>query len=104
MTQKTEVLAREASHISLVSARGATRKEDYLTITERQIPVDTIEQAWIFEVGEEARVGRTTPRLVNTLAKITRWLNRLGSGKVDESYLESRHDIHHNFRGKGIGL
>ncbi len=103
MTQKNEVLTGEANRISLISARRTTTQEDYLTITEREIPVNTTEQTWISEVGDKTRAGRATPRLVNTLAKITKWLNHLGSGKIDDSYLESRHNIHHNFRINGIG-
>ena len=79
-------------------------QEDYLAVTEREIPVNTTEQTWIFEAGEKARVGRTAPRLVNTLLKVVKWLNHVGSGKIDESGLESRHNIHHNFRMTGIGL
>ena len=104
MTQKNEVLTREANRISLISTRRTTTQEDDLTVTEREIPVNTTEQTWIFEVGEKTRVGRTTPKLVNTLVEIIKWLNRLGSGKIDDSCLEARHNIHHNFRIKGIGL
>jgi hypothetical protein len=78
-------------------------QEDYLAVTERAIPVDVIEQAWIFEVEEEACVGSITPKLVTALAKIMKWLNHLGSGKIDDSCLESRHNIHHNFRINSIG-
>jgi hypothetical protein len=103
MVQKNEVLAREASRISLISARRATTQEAYLTIAERGIPANTTEQTWIFEVGEKARVGRTTPGLVSTLVKIIKWLNHLGSGEIDDGCLESRHNIHHSFRINGIG-
>jgi hypothetical protein len=104
MTQKNKVLTREENSISLISTRQRTTQEDYLTITEREIPVNTTEQTWIFEVGEKTPVGRTTPKLVNTLVKIIKWLNHVGSGKIDDSLLEARHNIHHNFRAKGIGL
>jgi len=104
MVQRNEVLTREANRISLISARRTTMQEDYLAVTEREIPVNTTEQTWRFEAGEKARVGRTAPRLVNTLLKVVKWLNHVGSGKIDESGLESRHNIHHNFRMTGIGL
>jgi hypothetical protein len=104
MVQKNEVLTQEDNRISLISTRRTTTQEDCLTITERELPVNTTEQAWIFEVGEKTRAGRTIPKLVNIFAKIIKWLNRLGSGKIDDSRLESRHNIHHNFRTKGIGL
>jgi hypothetical protein len=104
MIQSSEALAGEANRISLVSARRAPTQEDYLAIAEREMPVTTIDQTWIFEVGERARVSRTAPRLVNTLVNIIKWLNHLGGGKVDDSRLESRQNIHHNFRINGIGL
>jgi hypothetical protein len=104
MTQKNEVFTREAERISFISARRTTMQEDCATITQREIPVNTTEQTWIFEVGEKTPVGRTTPKLVNTLVKIIKWLNHVGSGKIDDSLLEARHNIHHNFRAKGIGL
>jgi len=77
--------------------------EDYPTIAERAIPANVIEQSWIFEGGEDSRAGRTTPTLVNALVKILEWVNHFGSGKIDESRLEARHNIHHNFRINGIG-
>jgi hypothetical protein len=104
MIQKNEVLTLAENRISFISTRQTAMQEDYLTIAEREMPVNTTEQTWIFEVGEKTRVGRTTPRLVNTLANIIKWLNHLGSGKIDESRLESRQNIHHNFRINGIGL
>jgi len=104
MIQKNEVSTREDNRISLISTRRTTTQEDYLTITEREIPANTTEQTWIFEVGEKAGVGRTSPKLVDTLVKVIKWLYHLGSGKIDNSCLESRHNIHHNFRIKGIGL
>jgi hypothetical protein len=102
MIQNSEVLTREDNWISLVSARRATTQEGYLAIAEREIPVNAIEQTWIFEVGEEARADRTYPALVNALVKITKWLNHLGSGRIDDSYLGSRHNIRHNFKTNGI--
>ena len=102
MIQNSEVLTGEANRTSLVSARRTITQEDYLTITERQIPVYMTEQSWIFEVGEKTCVGRTTPKLVNALVKIIKWLYHLGSAKIDESRLESRQNIHHNFRINGI--
>jgi hypothetical protein len=103
MIQNSEVLAAEANRISLVSARRTATQEDYLAIAERAIPVNTVEQTWISEVGEKARVGRAIPGLVNTLVKITEWLAHLGGGRIDDSYLEARHNVHHNFRINGIG-
>jgi hypothetical protein len=102
MTQKNEVLTREEHRISLTSPRRAITQEDYLTITEREIPVDTTEQTWIFEIGEETRVERTTPKLLSSFLKITKWLKHLGTGRIDDSYLEARHDTHHNFRANDI--
>jgi len=104
MTQKNEVLTREDNRIPLISTKRTITQEDYLTITEREMPVNTTEQTWIFEVSEKTRVSRTTPKLVNTLVKIIKWLNHVGSGKIDDSCLESRHNIHHNFRINGIRL
>lgn len=104
MVRKNKVLIREDNRISLTYTKRTTTQEDHRTITERKIPVNTNEQTWIFEIEEKTRVGRTTPKPVNTLAKIMKWLNRLGSGKIDESRLESRHNIHHNITIKRIGL
>jgi hypothetical protein len=104
MIQNSEVLAGEANRISLVSARRTTMQEDYLAVTERAIAVNATSQTWIFEVREETRVGRTSPRLASTLVKIIEWLSHLGSGRIDDSCLEARHNIHHNFRINGIGL
>jgi hypothetical protein len=103
MTQKNEILAREDNRISIISIGGATMQEDYAAITAREMPVNTIEQTWIFETGEKTDVGRATPELANALVKITKRLGHLGSGRIDESGLESRHNIHHNFRINGIG-
>jgi len=104
MTQKNEVFTREAERISFISARRTTMQEDCATITQREILVNPTEQSWVFEVCEETRVGSTTPKLVNALVKILKWLTHLGSGKIDDSGLEARHNIRHNFRAKGIGL
>jgi len=104
MIQNSEVLAGEANRISLISTTRPATQEDYLAIAERAIPVNTVEQTWIFEVGEKARVGRTTPEFVNPLVKSIEWLNHLGSGKINESRLASRHNVHHNFRINGIRL
>jgi hypothetical protein len=102
MIQRSEVLAEEANRISLVSARRAAAEENYLSIVETAIPVNTTEQAWIFNLGDEIRAGRTTPGLVNPFVKIANWLSHLGSGKIDDSCLESRHNIHHNFKINSI--
>ena len=104
MTQRNEVLAREANRISLICRTRAATQEDCLATTEREIPVETIEQTCIFEVGEETLVGRTTPKLVNTLVKITRWLNHLGSEKIADSCLEARQNVHHRVRINGMRL
>jgi len=104
MIQKKEVLAQEDNPISLISTKRTTTQEDHRTITERKIPVNTTEQTWIFEVGDKTRVSRTTPKPVNTLVKIIKWLNHLGSGKIDDSCLESRQNTHHNLTIKRIGL
>ena len=79
-------------------------QEAYPIVTERQIPVNRTGQTWIFEVGEETRDRWTAPRLANTLVKAMKWLNHVGSGKIDDSCLESRHNIHHDFRINRIGL
>ena len=102
--KKNRVLTREENRISLISTKRTTTQEDHPTIKERMILVNTTEQTWIFEVEEKTGVSRTTPKLVNILVKIIKLLNRLGSGKIDDSCLESRHNIHHNFTIKGIGL
>jgi hypothetical protein len=104
MIQKNEVLTQEDNSISLSCTKRTTAQEDYPTIIEIKIPVNTTEQTWIFEIGEKTRVSRTTPKLVNTVVKIIKWLNHLGSGKIDDSCLESRQNIHHNITIKGIGL
>jgi hypothetical protein len=104
MIQKKEVLTREDNRISLISTKRTTTQEDHPTIAGRKMPLNTTEQTWIFEVEEKTAVSRTTPKLLNILVKIIKWLNRLGSEKIDDSYLESRHNIRHNFRIKGIGL
>jgi hypothetical protein len=98
MVQKNEVLTREDNGISLISRTGTATQKDYLTITETEIPANTIKQARTFDVVDKTRAGRTTPRLMNTLAKVVHWLNHLGSGKIDESHLESRHNIYHNVK------
>jgi len=103
MTQKNEVLTREDNRISITSIGGATMQQDYVAITEREMPVNTIEQTWIFEAGEKAHAGKATPELANALVKITKWLGHLGSGRIDESGLGSRRNIHNNFRINGIG-
>ena len=103
MIQKNQLLTREADCIPLISRRRTATQEDCLTIAEMEMPVNMSAQTWIFEGGEEASVGRTTPRLVNPLVKIINWLSHLGSGKIDDSCLEARHNIHHNFRINGIG-
>jgi hypothetical protein len=102
MTQNSEILTREDNRISLISTSRTATLEDYPAITEREMPVNTMEQTRIFEVGEETRVSRTTPKLANILVKIMNWLNHLGSRKIADSCLEARHNIHHNFRANDI--
>jgi hypothetical protein len=102
--QKNELLTREDDCISLACARRTATQGNCLTITERETPVNATEQTWIFEVGEEIPVIRTTAKPVNTLMKIMKWLHHLGSGKIDNSCLESRQSTHHNITIKGIGL
>jgi hypothetical protein len=79
-------------------------QEDYGAIMEREMPVNRIEQTWILEVEEEARVGRTTPKSGSFLVEIIRWLYHLGSGRTDDSLLEARYKIHHNIGPNGNGL
>ena len=104
MVEKNEVLTRQDNRISLISTKRTTTQEDHATIAEREMPVNTTEQTWILEVGEKTHVSRTAAKSVNILVKIIKWLSHLGSGKIDDSCLESGHNIHHNFRIKGIGL
>ena len=104
MIQKNEVLTREDNCISPISTTRTTTQEYCATIAEREMPVNMIEQTWIFEVGEETSVIRTSPKPVNTVVKILKWLNHLGGRKIDDSFLESRQDTNHNLTIKGIGL
>ena len=104
MVRKNEVLTREENRICFAAARRTATQEACPSITEREIPVDTIEQTWILDVGEPTRGARPTPNLVNTLVRVMKWLNHLGGGEIDESRLGSRHNIHHNFRTNGIRL
>jgi hypothetical protein len=104
MIQKNEVLTREDNCISVISTKRATTRRAHRTIAERKIPVNTIEQTCIFQVREEICAIRTTPRIVNTLVKIMKWLSHLGSGKIDDSCLESRQNMHYNITIKRIGL
>ena len=104
MTQKNEVLAREGNRISLIPTTLTTIQEDCAAIAEREMPVNPIEPTCVFDVGEEIRVGRTSPRLLTTLARIIERLKRVGSRKIDDSHLEARHNIHHNVRINGIRL
>ena len=104
MIQKNEVLTREDNCISLISTKRTTTQEDHPTIAERKMPVNMTEQTWIFKVGQETPVIRTTAKPVNTLVEILKWLNHLGSGKIDDGCLESRQNTHHNLTIKGIGL
>jgi hypothetical protein len=103
MVQSSEVLTPENNRISLISARRAMTQEDYLAITERELPLNMTEQTWIFGVWEEARPGRMILKFVDTLAKVARWLNHLGSGEIDDAGLEARHNIQHNFKINTIG-
>ena len=104
MIQKNEVLTRKYNRIALISTKRTTTQENHPPIVERNMPVNTTEQTWIFEAEDKTRASGTTPKLVNTLVKIIKWLSHLGSGKIDDSYLESRQNIHHNITIKRIGL
>lgn len=104
MVQNSKVLTREANPISPIATGSATTLEDYPIMTEREVPMSTIGQTWTFEFGEDIPVDRTVPKSVNTLVKIVRWLNHVGSGKIDGGLLESRHNIRHGFRTNGIGF
>jgi hypothetical protein len=104
MIQNNGVLKREDNCISVISTKRTTTRRAHRTITERKMPINTIEQTCIFEAGEEICVIRTTPNLVNTLVKMIKWLSHLGSGKIDDSCLESRQHMHHNITIKRIGL
>jgi hypothetical protein len=96
MVQKGEVLTREDNRTSLVSRTRTAMEEDYLNVTEREIPVSTIEQTWRLKPGEETGAGRTTPKPGSFLVDVIRWLYYLGSGKVDDRLLEARYKIHQN--------
>jgi hypothetical protein len=102
MVQNSEVLIGEDNRISLISARRIAAQKDYLAVAERAMGVTGA--TWTFEVGDRHRVTRTTPRLANTIVKIANWLGHLGSGKISDGYLESRHNIHHDFKTNGIRL
>jgi hypothetical protein len=104
MTQKNELLTREDNRISSISATQTTIQKDCATIAERNMPVNTTEQAWIIEIEEKTAISRTTPKSANILVKIIKWLSHLGSGQIDHSCLESRQNAHHNLTIKGVGL
>ena len=104
MIQKHEVLTQEDNSISPIYTKRITMQEGHLTVSERKIPVNATEQTWIFDVEGKSRVSRTIPKFVNTLVNIMKWLNHLGSGKIDDSHLNSRQNNGYNFRIKGIGL
>lgn len=103
MVQSNDVLTGEVNRNSLISARRTTTQENYPLVAETAIPVSETEQAWVFKPGEPTYIHRTAPELLNPFVKIVNWLNHLGSGKIDDSCLESRHNIHHNFSINGIG-
>lgn len=94
MKQNSEVLTREDNRISLACARSITRQEGYLAIAQRAIPANAIEQTWMLDAGEKTRVSRATPRFVSTLAEVIGWLSHLGSGRMADNRLESRHHIY----------
>lgn len=104
MVQKNEVLTPEDNRVSLSSARWMAVQQHCPAYREREMPVKTTEQTWIFEIEERPRLRRTAPNLAHTFLKIVNWLNHAGAGKVDDRHLESRHHIRQNFRAKGIGL
>ena len=98
MVQKGEVLTREDNRTSLISRTRTAMEEDYLNVTEREIPVSTTEQTGRLVLREETGAGRRTPKPGSLLVDIIRWLYYLGSGKVDDRLLEARHKIHQNAR------
>jgi hypothetical protein len=102
MAQNRELLTRETNPISLVSTRAGTL-ERYPVATERRMPMSTTGQSWTLQVAERIPVS-DIPERVNPLLKIVKRFNRLGSGTINESRLESRHNIPQNFRINGIGL
>jgi hypothetical protein len=94
MIENAKALTGEANRISLISAGRVATLEDYPVIAERRIPVTTMEQGWTFEVEKKTPAGRTTPRLVSTLAEIINWLSHPGSGRINDRCLESRRNIY----------
>lgn len=96
MIQNSRALTEGTNPISLISTGRATTLEDYPVIVGRRIPMSTIEQGWTFEAEEQARASRTTLGFVSTLVKTIDWLSHLGSGRIHDGRLESRHNIYHN--------
>jgi len=94
MVQNSEVLTGEANRVSLISTGRPATLEDYPVVAERELAVNTTEQSWIVE--RKTRVSRTTPRLVSTLVEIMNWLSHLGSARIHDRCLESRHHMYHS--------
>ena len=92
MVQNSEVLTGKVNRLSLISTGKATALEDYPVIAERELVVNMTEQSRIVE--EKIRVSRATPGLVSTLAEIINWLSHLGTGRIHDRCLESRHHIY----------
>ena len=102
MIQNSRVLTTEANPISFISAMQATTPADYLAVPQRAIP--TNKQTWIFEVAEMAPVSTETVERANPLLRIANWFNRLGSVRINETYLQSRQNVHVNPRINGAGF
>jgi hypothetical protein len=94
MVQSSQVLTKEANRISFVPAGSAATLEDYPVIAGGRIGMSTMEQAWTFEVEKKTPVGRTTPRLVGSLAEIINWLSHLGTARTHDRCLESRRNVY----------
>ena len=102
MAQKSEALTREDNGISLVSRTRAATQEDYLIITEREMPLSTTKQTGRLKLEEETGVSRATPKSGSFLVDIIRWLYYLGSRKIDDRLPESRQKTHHDPHSKSF--
>ena len=102
MAQKSEALTREDNGISLVSRTRAATQEDYLIITEREMPLSTTKQTGRLKLEEETGVSRATPKSGSFLVDIIRWLYYLGSRKIDDRLPESRQKTHHDPHNKSF--
>ena len=104
MIQNSRVLTREANPIPLISAAQATTQAEYLAVAKREVLMSTMQQTWRLEIAKSAPVSGVTVERVNPLLRIADWFNRVGSGTINESHLESRHNVAQNFRINGMGL